>query len=149
MNDKSFWDSNLWIYLFTESGSEGDQQKKQHLLSMLREHPRLTSSVQVLNEVANALLRKYLLPEEDVRTFLEKIMILTEVFPLTSEYTFRALELRQRFQLGWYDSLIVTAALESGCRYLFTEDMNHGLVVEKTLTIVNPFLDLLPSAPLR
>ena len=112
---------------------------------MLREHPRLVSSVQVLNEVANALLRKYLLPEEDVREFLEKILVLTEMLPLTSEYTFRALELRHRYQLGWYDSLIVTAALESKCRYLFTEDMNHGLVVEKTLTIVNPFLNISTS----
>lgn len=106
---------------------------------MLRLHPQIISSVQVLNEVANALIRKYTYPENEVREFLKQILLLTENLPMTSDFSFRALDLRQRYQLGWYDSLIVTVALSSGCRVLYSEDMQDGLVIEATLTILNPF----------
>lgn len=140
MKDKVFWDSNLWIYLFTKSENPEDERKKQHLETMLRGHPRLVSSVQVLNKVANALMKKYAFHESDVREFLEKILMLTENQSLTSEYSLKALNLKSRYQLGWYDSIIVTAALESGCNHLYSEDMNDGLVIEKSLIITNPFM---------
>jgi predicted nucleic acid-binding protein len=139
MNDKEFWDSNLWIYLFTKSEHPEDVRKKQKLEVMLRAHPQIVSSVQVLNEVANALIRKYAYPEDEVREFLKQILLLTENQPMTSDFSFRSLELKQRYQLGWYDSLIVAVALESGCRILYSEDMQDGLVLEGTLTILNPF----------
>lgn len=139
MSDKEFWDSNLWIYLFTKSEYLEDVRKKQKLELMLRLHPQIISSVQVLNEVANALIRKYTYPENEVREFLKQILLLTENLPMTSDFSFRALDLRQRYQLGWYDSLIVTVALSSGCRVLYSEDMQDGLVIEATLTILNPF----------
>lgn len=139
MNGKEFWDSNLWIYLFTKSEHPDDVQKKRKLETMLRMHPHIVSSVQVLNEVANALIRKYAIPEKEVREFLEQILLLTENLSLTSDFSFRALELKQRYQLGWYDSLIVTVSLESGCSVLYSEDMKDGLVIEETLTILNPF----------
>lgn len=135
MNDKIFWDSNLWIYLFTKSTDLEDIRKKQHLHNMLMSHPHLVSSVQVLNEVSNALMRKYGYPETDVRGFLEQILSLTENQPLFKELTLRALEIKSRYQLAWYDSLIVTAALEMDCRFLHSEDMHNGLVIESSLII--------------
>jgi predicted nucleic acid-binding protein len=39
---------------------------------------------------------------------------------------------------AFYDALIVAAAIEAGCDTLFTEDMQHGLTIDK-LTICNPF----------
>ena len=142
MNDKIFWDSNLWIYLFTKSADPEDIRKKQHLQNMLKARPYLVSSVQVLNEVGNALMRKYTFSETDVRGFLEQILLLTENQPLFKELTFRALEIKSRYQLGWYDSLIVTSALESGCQYLHSEDLHDGLIVENSLTIKNPFIGI-------
>jgi predicted nucleic acid-binding protein len=32
----------------------------------------------------------------------------------------------ERYKLGWYDSLIVAAAIEAECDVLYTEDLNHG-----------------------
>jgi predicted nucleic acid-binding protein len=51
----------------------------------------------------------------------------------------KALDLARRDRLNWYDALIVAAALQSRCKILYTEDLQHGrrfgdLVVE------NPFL---------
>ncbi|GHT78585.1 hypothetical protein AGMMS50262_21380 [Bacteroidia bacterium] len=42
------------------------------------------------------------------------------------------------FQL--FDSIIVASALEAGCDILYSEDMHHGLLVDKQVEIINPFL---------
>ena len=51
----------------------------------------------------------------------------------------RALEIQARYRYGFYDSLIIAAALEAGCQRLLSEDMQHGQQIEH-LRIVNPFL---------
>jgi predicted nucleic acid-binding protein len=50
----------------------------------------------------------------------------------------RALDVRTRWQFGFYDSLIVAGALTAGCTRLLTEDLQHGQRIEQ-LTIVDPF----------
>ena len=40
----------------------------------------------------------------------------------------------------FWDSLIIAAALESRCLWLYTEDLQDGQQIEKTLSIYNPFL---------
>ncbi len=49
-----------------------------------------------------------------------------------------ALQLQLRWRFSFYDSLIVAAALEAGCKRLLSEDLQHGQRIE-TLTIENPF----------
>ncbi len=39
---------------------------------------------------------------------------------------------------SFWDSLIIAAALDSGCTTLYSEDMQNGLKID-FLTIVNPF----------
>ena len=47
----------------------------------------------------------------------------------------------RRFKLSFYGSLIVAAARLDDCEILYSEDMHHGLVIDDTLRIVNPFAD--------
>ncbi|MBB6250115.1 hypothetical protein [Nitrospirillum iridis] len=42
-------------------------------------------------------------------------------------------------QLSLYDAMIVSAALQAGCDTLWSEDMQHGLLIVDRLRIVNPF----------
>ena len=59
---------------------------------------------------------------------------------MNSEKTiFEACHLAARYQFSFYDSLILSAALECECSILYSEDMSHGQVIEKKLTITNPF----------
>jgi predicted nucleic acid-binding protein len=51
----------------------------------------------------------------------------------------RGLDLQSRYQLSFYDSLIVAAALEGGCKTLYSEDLQHGQRIDG-LTIKNPFI---------
>lgn len=44
-----------------------------------------------------------------------------------------------RFGLSWWDSLVVAAAQQQGCRYLLTDHLQHGQQIDR-LQIINPFL---------
>lgn len=48
-------------------------------------------------------------------------------------------DLKNKYDFSYYDSLIISAALQIGCNILFTEDMQNGQIIENTLTIINPF----------
>jgi len=52
----------------------------------------------------------------------------------------KSLVLNVRYGYSYYDCLIIASALEADCKYLFTEDMQNGQIVENTLKIVNPFI---------
>ena len=45
----------------------------------------------------------------------------------------------RRWQFSSWDALIIEAALSSGAALLFSEDLQHGQVIEK-MNIQNPFL---------
>ena len=49
-----------------------------------------------------------------------------------------SLDIQSRYQFSFYDSLIVAAAVEAGCKTLYTEDLTHGQQVEGVI-ITNPF----------
>ncbi len=138
--EKQFWDSNLWVYLFVPSDDPADVGKQNKLLSRLEKEPDMTVSVQVLNEVANVLMKKYKFDETKTEEILDSIDYSTTVIPLTKTLSSEALVLKKQYKISWFDALIVAAALFSECALLFSEDMQHGLVIEEKLTIQNPFL---------
>ncbi len=57
----------------------------------------------------------------------------------TSETIVVALDIMIRYRFSYWDSLILSAALESSCTILYTEDMQHDRSIENKLTICNPF----------
>jgi predicted nucleic acid-binding protein len=68
----------------------------------------------------------------------ELLMSLWKVHPSRALFE-RALQVQRKQGFGFYDSLIVAAALGAGCRRLLTEDLPHGQRIG-TLRIENPFL---------
>jgi predicted nucleic acid-binding protein len=52
----------------------------------------------------------------------------------------KALYLHEKYRYSYYDSLILASALENGCKMIFTEDLQNGQVIEKTLKVVNIFI---------
>ncbi len=49
-----------------------------------------------------------------------------------------AWDVQDRYGYSWWDSVIVAAALQSGCRYLLSEDLQDRQVID-TMTIISPF----------
>ena len=97
-------------------------------------------SFQVVQECLNTVLRKaeVRLDPATARIWLDTVLgPLCKVNPSTALYQ-RALGVQTRYGFSFYDSLIVAAALDAGCKKLLTEDLQHGQRIEG-LVIENPF----------
>ena len=129
---RQFLDSNVVLYLLS------DNQTKANCCEEIVEQGGVIS-VQVLNECVNVMLKKLTMARPEIDEFLAVIKSICDIVPLSVEVHEGALELLDRYQLSWYDALIVSAAIESDCETLWSEDMHNGLVVNKTMTIRNPF----------
>lgn len=132
MRGANFLDTNILIYFAQRERTRFDRAAE------LLEAGGVIS-VQVLNEFVNVSRSKFKLEWYDVHEALELIRTLTDVRPLDVATHEHALILAERHNFHIYDSTIVSAALEADCATLYTEDMQHGLVVEGRLRIVNPF----------
>lgn len=143
MNDRVFVDSNLWLYAFIVR--PGEESKHAHALPLVEAANRYTISTQVVSEVSVNLLRKAGMAEADLLAIIEGLYRRCRVITTGLECHRTASGLRSTYRLSFWDSLIVAAAVEADCRVLYSEDMQHGQVINKTLTILNPFIER--SAP--
>ena len=64
---------------------------------------------------------------------------LCPVEPLTLQSHDLGRGLSERYQFSVYDAMIVSSALLAQCDTLYSEDMQAGLRIENSLTIINPF----------
>jgi len=51
-----------------------------------------------------------------------------------------ACKLAKRYRYSYFDSLILASALSSNTTVLFSEDMQHGQIIEDKFKIINPYL---------
>lgn len=148
MPAKSFFDTNLWIYLFLKSEYKADQKKHTVVKDLLTRQPHIVISTQVLNEFSNvmlSMLSKYKVAHGVVGSYIESIISMTEIRLLTEQETIKAIRLKSKFSISFYDALIVASALEANTETLYSEDMQNGLSIENKLTIVNPFITEIQS----
>ena len=134
----SFFDSNVLLYI-----ASGDVAKAERAEELVNGGG--TISIQVLNEIANVARRKMVLSWPETRTFLLLIRGLLPVEPMTIEGHETGLRLAERHGLSVFDAVIVASALQADCHTLWSEDMQHGLTIEKRLRIVNPFKTVSPT----
>jgi predicted nucleic acid-binding protein len=136
-----FLDTNILVYSF-DPGSPAKQATARRLIKEALATQRGMISTQVVQEFLNVALRKFARPlsVSESREYLRTVLLpLCHHYPSGAFYD-RAVLLREETGLSFYDALIVTAAQESGCAALFTEDLQHGQVIG-TLSVVNPFTD--------
>lgn len=139
MSVESFLDTNIFVYQLERLDS-----RKADIADELIAHGIETQtaciSFQVIQECLNTAIRKAEVPlsEGEMRKYMMDVLVpLYRVQPDLRLYD-KSLQVRFRYRFGFYDSLIVAAAIEAGCETLFTEDLSHGQQIEG-VTIVNPF----------
>jgi predicted nucleic acid-binding protein len=49
------------------------------------------------------------------------------------------LALAERYGFSTYDAMIAASALHAGCDTLWSEDMQHGMILDEGLRIIDPF----------
>lgn len=139
MSARTFIDTNILIYTLQKEDPD-KQRRAQELLANLPK-PNGVISYQVVQEFCNACLRRFApTPRaERMRALVLGMFEQFEVVPWSPILVPSALELHYRYQLQWYDSLIVAAAVQAQCDILYSEDFQHQQRIEG-LRIVNPFL---------
>lgn len=132
-----FLDSNILLYGFsTAPDHQGKRQRAEQLLA----GRDWCLSAQVLQEFyVNAIKPRHGLNHAVAAAVVEEIALSRPVSPVDTALVFRAIEIQARFQLSYWDSAIVAAAIRMGCTVLFTEDLSHGQSFGSLQTI-NPFV---------
>lgn len=136
-----FLDTNILVYALDEA----NPAKQKIAAQLVREailSGRGVISVQVVQEFLNVALTKFKQPMtvEECRGHIRNVLEpLCAYFPSISTLD-RSLRIAEETGYHFYDALIVTAAIESGCRTLYSEDLQHGRVIQG-VTVVNPFAE--------
>jgi len=137
MSDRILVDTNIWVYAHLERTGDARFRKAQEIVA----NPGgLVVSVQVLNEYYSVMLKNGAdddLIQANIQTILDRY----EICWFSATLLQRSYSLRNRYRFSCWDSLILAAALESGCKALYTEDLQHGQLIE-TVQIINPFAGL-------
>jgi len=139
MSGKFFLDTNIFVYTFDSVASDKQRIARQLVAKALNSQQGLIS-YQVVQEFLNVATRKLSPPLKpvDANTYLDKVLTpLCEFFPCIGYYA-KALKISEQWKYSLYDSLIITAAIETECEILYTEDLQHKQAIQG-LTIINPF----------
>ena len=135
-NRNIFLDSNIVVYAYCNNSTSKQQKTKQ-----LFAKKNVVISTQVLQETANTLYRKFKTDFSTIRSLLKECARnATTLHVNTQETVLKACEIAERYQFSFYDSLIIASALEAECQILYSEDMQHHMMIEGQLTILNPFI---------
>ncbi len=134
----SFFDTNVLIYS-VDTNETGKYELAVDLVEKHLVRANGAISVQVLREFYS-VSRKIDNPlsDEQAREMVRRFA----TFRVLSEdagTVLRAVRRHQEMSLSFWDALIVEAALKSGADRLFTEDLQHGQVIEG-MRVENPFL---------
>jgi predicted nucleic acid-binding protein len=132
MDGKAFIDTNVFIYLYSE-----DELEKQNISQRYVNRYDCIISTQVLNEFCNVCIKKLNKTADEIQLSLEEIIEQCAVCKIENEHISRALEIHKKYGYGYFDSLMIASALNSGCKYLLTEDMADGQIIDNKLTIIN------------
>jgi predicted nucleic acid-binding protein len=132
MSALEFADTNIVVYAVGK-----DSNKRIKARRIIAEG--VTISAQVINETVNVLTRKQGASLADAHEVAESLLELCEVVSVSGGTIREAIRLVRRYRFSHWDSLVVAAALLAGCERLYSQDMQHGQVIDGRLTIVNPF----------
>lgn len=140
----AFIDSNLFIYALTQPQKAQDQIKHSQAINLFEQllvKTQIITSVQVVNECHFVLSRKFGFDDGAVTNAIESgILGIAQVQSLELTDYRMASRIRRNYCFSYWDSLVCTSALRSGADTLYSEDMQHGLVVDNRLKIINPFV---------
>ncbi|MFY9802172.1 MAG: PIN domain-containing protein [Candidatus Acidiferrales bacterium] len=137
MADKAFVDTNILVYAHDRSaGAKHDRARA--LIEKLWTVGGGVLSTQVLQELCVNLRRKTARPLsiEQTRQLLQDYMS-WDVVVNTAESVIEALVIEQRYNISFWDALIIQAAGTSGAAVIYSEDLADGQTYGQ-LRIVNP-----------
>ena len=129
-------DTNVLAYAEGINGA----RRRDAALALIRRLPQETTIVplQVLGELFNVLVRRGGKSRRDARDALQSWRDTFPVVETSPSVMVSAADLATDHRLGIWDSVILSAASQSGCRLLLSEDLQEGFTWAG-VTVVDPF----------
>jgi len=139
MRDRFFVDTNVLVYA-NDRSSPRKKERAREIISEAFSTRCGCVSTQVLQEFFVVAVRKAGIPHANARSQVAELSRLQTVL-IDSDLVLGAIDLHLLHQLSFWDALIIKSASAGGCRTLYTEDMNHGQLIDG-VHLTNPFRDL-------
>lgn len=128
-------DTNILVYAYDNS----DIKKEDRAIEILLERPFVSQLV--IFEFIKILERKVKMEKKEVVKLSIKILDeLVYLFPQHSDIYNYAHFLTQRYNYRLSDILVLSDSVLNNCSVLLSEDMCNGMIVDKKIKIINPFL---------
>lgn len=142
MNDRpgeQFVDTNVVVYAYDLSAGKR-QEQAELLLNRLWQLRTGCLSIQVLQEFYNITTRKLNNPLSSQHAYdiVADLGQWRVHMPAVGD-VLGAIQIQQRYQLSFWDALIVRSAAQLGCAILWSEDLNDGQIFEG-VEVRNPFV---------
>ena len=136
--DLQFVDTNILVYAYDVSAGQKRALAKA-LVQKLWENKAGCLSVQVLQEFYVNLTRKAAMPldAELVAQIVEDLNAWRVHIPDGTD-VLGAIRIQQKYQLNFWDAMIIRSTSETGCALLWSEDFSDGKVYEG-VKVNNPF----------
>ena len=139
MNDgRAFFDTNVLLYMYSTAEPE-KQLKARELYRQFATTNRIQLSTQVVQEFYVVAMRKLRLPRQQVIELTESFLSLS-VVTIDATHIRNAMDLEGRYQISFWDALILAAAESADVEVLYSEDLNDGQRYGGVL-VRNPFLN--------
>lgn len=146
MNGRTFIDSNVFLYAIEEAPVQKSERAGAWLRHLLGTGNGV-ANLQVMNEVANVLIKRGNAPPEKVFSTIDGYMHFgVSVLSLETVAAARLLHFESGY--SWWDCLLLASAIELQCRYFLSEDLQDNRQV-RGLTIINPFRHSPPQTPIH
>lgn len=135
-----FVDSNVLVYAHDRSQGGKHEQARELLARLWRDRSGAVST-QVLQEFYVNVRRKaeHPISPNEARRLVEDYLR-WEVVVNDGGSILQALDLERRYQLSFWDALIIQAAQDAGVEILYSEDLSHGQTYG-TVLVVSPFAE--------
>lgn len=133
---KAFFDTNVLLYMYGGADLAKQAQAKE-LFRRYAGSGRILVSTQVVQEFYAAGSRKLGMPLRELREAAEALLDLPLITVGASQIV-SAIHTRERYNLSFWDALILAAAAAGGAEVVYSEDLNAGQRYGP-VTVRNPF----------
>ena len=133
MNDNFALDTNVLVYL------EGTDVSKRNTAEILLSYNPVIP-VQVVLEFINVTRRLRKIPKLQLISEVSALLAHCFIAPLAQSTVELSKNLIERYDFQIFDSIVIASAFEANCEILYSEDMQHDMVIYKRMKIINPFI---------
>jgi len=127
-------DTNILVYSHDNNGGI-----KQNIARDLIIRSPIVST-QVISEYINVLKRILKISKEQLFRIFMPNLDFCSIAVVDIETLHKAEHIMHKYDLQIFDSIIIASAIESNCKVLYSEDLQHNQIIEGTLMIQNPFV---------